>query len=293
MDRILGTYTVDGQTIEYSITGKQGEPVLVLHGGHSNSYEEFGYGSLIKNGFMIITPSRAGYGKTSKEIGESLSISCKYYVKLLNHLGIEKVHLIGISAGGPSGLYLAFHYPERVKTLTLQSAVTKEWHRPTDKIYKLAQVLFHPRLEKMTWKLTSTMTNCFPKFMFWQMAPSFSKLPNKQINEKIVNGDIEEIRKMNNRQRSGYGFLIDLLQTKEITSKDLKNITCPTLIMHSKFDGAVSLEHPHYAHQQIPHSELCILESWGHLIWLGIGAKTVERKLIDFLTRYSIKGPDC
>jgi len=34
--RIIGTYTVDGQTIEYSITGKQGESVLVLHWGHSN-----------------------------------------------------------------------------------------------------------------------------------------------------------------------------------------------------------------------------------------------------------------
>lgn len=287
MDRILGTYNVDRRTIEYSITGKQGEPVLILHGGHSNYYEQFGYDSLIKNDFMIVTPSRAGYGKTSKEIGESLSIACKYYVKLLNHLGIEKVHLIGVSAGGPSGLYLASHYPERVKTLTLQSAVTKEWHTPTDKIYKLAQVLFHPRLEKMIWKLTSTMTNCFPKFMFRQMAPSFSRLLNKQINEKIVNGDIEEIQKMNNRQRSGYGFLIDLSQTKEITPEDLKNITCPTLIMHSRFDGAVSLEHPHYAHQLISHSELCIFESWGHLIWLGQEAKTVDRKLIDFLTSYS------
>lgn len=287
MDRILGTYNVEGQTIEYSITGKQGEPVLVLHGGHSNSYERFGYGSLIQNDFMIITPSRAGYGKTSKEIGESLSLACLYYVKLLNHLGIEKVHLIGVSAGGPSGLYLASHFPERVKTLTLQSAVTKEWHTPTDKIYKVAQILFHPRLEKITWKLTSTMTNCFPNFMFRKMAPSFSKLPNKQINEKVVSEEIEEIRKMNNRQRSGYGFLIDLIQTKEITSKDLKNIICPSLIMHSKFDGAVSLEHPHYARQQITHSELCILKSWGHLIWLGQEAKTVDRKLIDFLTSYS------
>lgn len=287
MERVIGTYTVDGQTVEYSITGKAGEPVLVMHGGHSSCYEEFGYGSLIKNGFTVITPSRAGYGKTSKEIGESLSIACDYYVELLNHLGIEKAHLLAISAGGPSGICFASHYPKRVKTLTLQSAVTKEWHTPKEKIYKLAQVLFRPSLEKMTWKLTSIMSNRFPTFMFKQMVPSFSKLSYKQIKEKIVDEDIEEIRKMNNRQRSGYGFLIDLLQTKEITSKDLKDITCPTLIMHSKYDGAVSMEHPHCAHQQISDSELCILESWGHLIWLGEGAKAVNNKLIDFLTSYS------
>lgn len=287
MKRIIGTYTVDELTIEYSITGMEGEPVLVMHGGHSSCYEEFGYSSLINNDFMVITPSRAGYGKTSKEIGESLSKACDYYVRLLNHLGIEKIHLLAVSAGGPSGLYFASHYPKRVKTLTLQSAVTKEWHTPKDKIYKLAQVLFRPSLEKMTWKFTSIMSNRFPKFMFKQMVPSFSKLSYKQIKGKIVDEDIEEIRKMNNRQRSGFGFLIDLLQTKEITSKDLKNIACPTLIMHSKHDGAVSLEHPHHAHQQISDSELCILESWGHLIWLGVGAKAVNRKLMDFLTRHS------
>src|SRR5699024_2952036 len=126
MDRVIGTYNVDGHTIEYSITGKEGEPVLVMHGGHSNCFEEFGYNSLIKKGFMIITPSRAGYGNTSKEIGGSLPSACDYYVRLLNHLGIEKVHVLSISAGGPSGLYLTSYYPERVKTLTLQSAITKE-----------------------------------------------------------------------------------------------------------------------------------------------------------------------
>lgn len=287
MERVIGTYNIDGQTIEYSITGKKGEPVLVMHGGHSNCYEEFGYHSLIEDGFMMITPSRAGYGSTSKGIGESLSQACYYYDELLNHLGIEKVHVLSVSAGGPSGLYFTSHYPERVKTLTLQSAVTKEWHTPKDKIYKVAKVVFRPSVEKMTWKLTSTMSNLFPKFIFKQMLPSFSKLSYKQIKKKIMDEDIEEIRKMNNRQRSGYGFLIDLLQTKEILSKDLNAISSPTLIMHSKHDGAVSLEHAHYAHQQIPDSELCILESWGHLIWLGDRAEDVNKKLIDFLTSYS------
>ena len=127
MERILGTYFVDGQTIEYSITGKVGTPILVMHGGHSNCYEEFGYEPLVKSGFMLITPSRAGYGKTSKEVGENLSKASDYYVKLLDYLNIDKVHLLAISAGGPSGLYFASRYPDRVKTLTLQSAVTKEW----------------------------------------------------------------------------------------------------------------------------------------------------------------------
>ncbi|WP_066189875.1 alpha/beta fold hydrolase [Gracilibacillus timonensis] len=285
MERWIGTYTVDGYTIEYSVTGKIGTPVLVMRGGHSNCHEEFGYSFLIKNGFTIITPSRAGYGKTSKEMGEDLSKACAYYVKLLDYLKMDKVHLLAISAGGPSGLYLASHYPERVKTLTLQSAVTKEWLTPEDNIYKIAQTLFRPPIEKITWKLVSRMSNLFPTFMFKMMAPSFSNLSNKKIKSKRFDTDMEAIQRMNNRQRSVYGFLIDL-STKEITIKNLQAITCLTLIMHSRHDGAVPLEHASYADQHIPHSQLCLLETWGHLIWLGHGSEQVNEKLVEFLTDY-------
>ncbi|MYL46383.1 alpha/beta fold hydrolase [Virgibacillus halodenitrificans] len=287
MERIIGTYTLDGQTIEYSITGKEGVPVLFMHGGHSNCYEEFGYASLVENGFRIITPSRAGYGKTSMEIGESLSKACYYYEALLNHLNINKIHLVAVSAGGPSGLYFASHHPERVKTLTLQSAVTKEWHRPTDKLYKIARVLFCPSMEKMTWKLTSSMTNRFPEFMFNQMTSSFSELSHNKVKDRIKVNDIDEIRRMNNRQRSGYGFLIDLSQTKDITIKDLMAVTCPTLIQHSKHDGAVPLEHAYYAHQQISNSTLCLLDAWGHLIWLGEGSEKTSKEILEFLVHHS------
>lgn len=84
MDRLIGTYTVDNRMLEYSIPGKAGEPVLVLHGGHSSCYEEFGYDFLLKNNFKSITTSRAGSGEISTEIGESLSLACHYYVDLLN-----------------------------------------------------------------------------------------------------------------------------------------------------------------------------------------------------------------
>ncbi|WP_339238145.1 alpha/beta hydrolase [Oceanobacillus sp. FSL W7-1281] len=288
MERILGTYFVDGQTIEYSITGKVGTPILVMHGGHSNCYEEFGYEPLVKSGFMLITPSRAGYGKTSKEVGENLSKASDYYVKLLDYLNIDKVHLLAISAGGPSGLYFASRYPDRVKTLTLQSAVTKEWLTSEDIIYKAAQILFRPAVEKIIWKLASSMSNIFPEFMFKQMVPSFSNLSYKEIKESVLAKDIDEIQRMNKRQRSGYGFLIDLSQTKEITSKNLQAISSPTLIMHSEYDGSVPLEHAYYADQQIRDSELCLLDAWGHLIWLGRGSDKVNERLVKFLNKFTL-----
>ncbi|MGD6780950.1 alpha/beta fold hydrolase [Sutcliffiella horikoshii] len=287
MERRIEKFFSNGLTLEYSIIG-EGEPIFVMHGGHSNCREEFGYKALLENGFSIITPSRAGYGDTSKEIGKSLSAACDYYMKLLNHLNIKKVHLLAISAGGPSGIYFASKYPELVCSLILQSAVTKEWLTTEDKELKAAKVLFRPKTEKYTWKLISIMNNLFPRFIFNQMFPSFSKLSQDQAKEMLGKEDVEEIRKMNNRQRSGDGFFIDLAQINELTIENLQDISCPTLIMHSKHDGSVPLEHPYLAHKKVPTSELCLLDTWGHLIWLGKSSKETDEILIRFLKAHTV-----
>jgi esterase/lipase len=55
--------------------------------------------------------------------------------------------------------------------------------------------------------------------------------------------------------------------------------------MHSEHDGAVPLDHAYYAYNNIPTAELCILDNWGHLIWLGKEAIEVNRKTVNFLQR--------
>lgn len=280
--------TIDGLTIEYSVVGT-GEPILVMHGGHSNCREEFGYEVLVENSYMMITPSRPGYGGTSKEIGESLSLACEYYSKLLEHLHIDKVHLVAISAGGPSGIHFAATHPHQVQSLILQSAVTKEWLTPKDIEYKAAKVIFRPNVEKYTWKMISMMNNAFPSFIFQQMFPSFSKLKYKDATAKFHQNDVEAIRKMNNRQRSGEGFMIDLEQVNKVSEQELQAIKCPTLIMHSHHDGSVSLDHPYFAHEHISSSELSLLDTWGHLIWIGAAAGETNNRLLSFLKAQRLK----
>ncbi|WP_226527551.1 alpha/beta fold hydrolase [Metabacillus niabensis] len=287
MIRTIKKLKIEGVTMEYSIIG-EGEPILVFHGGHSNCYEEFGYKALIERGFSLITPSRPGYGETSNEIGTSLLSACHFYKRLLDHLNIDKVHVLAISAGGPSGIFFAATYPENIHTLILQSAVTKEWLTPKDIEYKVANIIFRPKTERFTWKLISIMNNVFPQFIFKQMLPSFSTLTFKQAKDKLDVNDIEAIRKMNNRQRSGNGFLLDLVQINEVTIDTLKAVQCPTFIMHSKNDASVPLEHPNLAHENIPSSKLQLLDTWGHLIWLGKASEETDRNLIAFLISHKM-----
>lgn len=283
LDRITGTFQLNHHIMEYSVTGGGAETVLLLHGGHSNSNETFGVKMLVDGGYAVLIPSRPGYGKTSKGIGDSLAETAEYYIGLLNHLSIDKVHLIAISTGGASGIYMASKYPGRIKSLILQSAVTQEWLRPDDSLYKIARVAFRSPVEKVTWRLLSTMNNLFPETVFRFMAPSFSTLSNKVILDKMADNDIEEIRLMNNRQSSGQGFLIDLAATKEITAAALQEVRCPALIIHSRNDASVPLEHAYFAHDNIPDSTLIVTESWGHIIWLGKEAEETDELVTEFL----------
>ena len=287
MERTIKKYSREGLTIEYSLVGK-GEPILLFHGGHSNCNEEFGYKSLIDNGYSIITPSRAGYGSTSKEVGESLTKACEHYMNLLKHLQINQVHVIAISAGGPTGIRFASLYPDRVKSLILESAVSKEWLTNKDLEYKVAHVIFRSYIEGVTWTLLNKLSHLIPNSMFKIMAPQFSSLDKKELKLKTEVTDVIEFTKMNARQRSGHGFLIDLKQSKEINDQDFKSIKNPTLIIHSENDGFISLEHPQAAAEKITTSELYLADTWGHLIWIGETAKTVNQKLISFLKSQSI-----
>ncbi|GGO01025.1 alpha/beta fold hydrolase [Saccharibacillus kuerlensis] len=283
MSRTTGIYEHKQLSLEYSIVNPGGSPILVMHGGHSSCNEELGYAELEQQGYSVLTPSRPGYGQSSSTHGADLSTACLAYIKLLDHLHLDQVHVIGISAGGPSAIRFASQYPERVKSLTLQCAVSGEWLTSKDKEYKATQILFHPSREKYTWKLLGSMASFSPRLVFKQMAPSFSQLPYAALKSLISDSDIQEFKKMIQRQRSGQGFLIDLTHTASVTPEELQSIKCPTLILHSRNDATVSVDHAYHAHQHIPNSKLCVLESWGHLIWLGEGAADMQAELMNFL----------
>jgi pimeloyl-ACP methyl ester carboxylesterase len=250
--------------VEYTWRG-EGEPILVLHGGHSNCFEEFGYQPLLARGFSLLTPSRPGYGRTPLGADGSAQATAQLMVSLLDHLNLTAVHLLGFSAGGPTALALAAYFPERTKRLVLESAVTQTWLTPEDETYRRAQRLFHPRLQAVSWALMRGLTALAPRMVTKMMFEELSSAPYRA--EAITPEQVDEIRRMIRRQSSGAGFLNDLEQRVEPES--LRLIQAPTLILHSRNDHSVPLEHAYQADKLIANTTLHLLDNdWGHLIWL-------------------------
>lgn len=263
--------------VEYSGSGS-GAPVLFLHGGHSNCRETLFHKGLDLEKFRLITPSRPGYGKTPLSDKTSPEAAAGLMVALLDQLELDRVTVYGISAGGPTAIALAGLYPDRVSRLILASAVTRKWLDKKDKIYRTARLIFHPAVEGFIWGMVRLFSRLTPRLIAGSFYPQFSTRPPHELRS----ADVKELTGTLSSYRSGTGFLNDIDQ--QVDESLLREIHCPTLIIHSKNDGSVPPDHGEHAHQSIQGSRLFTPDNeWGHLVWIGTDAPEVLRVVNEFL----------
>jgi len=263
--------------IEYSLIGK-GIPIIFIHGGHSNCNETLCHKGFDLENFQLITPSRPGYGRTPLAENKTPKQVADLILELLDYLSLENVIIYGISAGGLTAIELASNYPDRVSKLILASAVSKKWLEKDGKTYKIAQKIFHPKIEEFIWRIVKFFSNIFPILIGKYFYPQFSK----NARHLLKKSDIEELVSSLQFYRSKMGFLNDIEQN--IGSESLMRIKCPTLIIHSENDNIVSIEHAKYSNRMIANSKLEVLHNeWGHIIWIGNDSKESIDKTLYFI----------
>jgi pimeloyl-ACP methyl ester carboxylesterase len=273
----IETIKTDKGQIEYSIIG-EGKPILFLHGGHSNCRETLFHKGFDTSKYQLITPSRPGYGNTPLDVNTTPKKTADLVVALLNYLGIDKVVLYAISAGGLTSIEFAGKYPERVEKLILASAVSKKWLDKNGRVYRTAKKLFNPKTERLVWGMIRFFSGIFPKLIANNFYPQFSKNEPHRLKEK----DIKELLRTFKHFNSKSGFMSDI--EHDVEKGLISNIQCPTLIIHSKNDNSVSYEHAEYAKRMIKNSKLLGLDNdWGHLFWIGIDSNESIRKTIEFI----------
>lgn len=105
--------------IEYATVG-QGPPVLVVHGAGGGFDQGLEIGAVLaQSGFRVIAPSRFGYLQTPLPRDASPTAQADAHACLLDALGIERVGVLGASAGAPSSVQFALRHPERIDALVL------------------------------------------------------------------------------------------------------------------------------------------------------------------------------
>lgn len=105
-----------------------GETVLLFHGKNFNGYYWKDVISFLsKNGYRVIVPDQVGWGRSDKpNIHYSFHLLAANTKKLLDSLGITKVHLIGHSMGGMLATRFALMYDQLVGKLILENPIGLE-----------------------------------------------------------------------------------------------------------------------------------------------------------------------
>lgn len=106
-------------TLEYAAIGA-GAPVLSVHGAGGGFDQSIDMtGALAGHGYRVIAPSRFGYLRSTFPDNATTAGQADAYAELLDRLGVDKVLVVGISAGAWSAMQFAIRRPGRCRALVL------------------------------------------------------------------------------------------------------------------------------------------------------------------------------
>jgi len=121
----VASFNSNGVAISYTDSGGRGEPVVLIHGFTGTAERHFGRTgmteALEKAGYRVIAMDCRGHGQSGKPLEPAkygLEMA-RDVVRLLDHLKIDRAHIVGYSMGGGIAQQVMVKYPKRTRTVTL------------------------------------------------------------------------------------------------------------------------------------------------------------------------------
>jgi pimeloyl-ACP methyl ester carboxylesterase len=113
-------FTGDGVTLRYRDVGK-GDPIVLIHGYSASLESMAGIAGALPQEHRMVALDVRGFGRSTKfadpaRFGEEM---VRDVTRLMDHLKIERAHLIGHSMGALIAANVAARYPDRVSSAVL------------------------------------------------------------------------------------------------------------------------------------------------------------------------------
>jgi hypothetical protein len=96
-----------------------GEPLIILHGLFGQSDNWTSIARKLGEQFTVYTLDLRNHGQSGHHNTMNYDVMADDLLETINHLGIQKMHLIGHSMGGKVAMLFALKYPERLNKLII------------------------------------------------------------------------------------------------------------------------------------------------------------------------------
>jgi 3-oxoadipate enol-lactonase len=246
-----GTATaLDGRTRLYWESTGRGEPVLLIHGLGLSGGAWWRTVAALKPKLRVLTFDNRGIGRsealTPAYTTEAMADDA---IAVLDDVGIERVHVYGLSLGGMVAQQLALRHPHRIKSLVL--GATQAGGRRA------------PRADPEVFEFFRRRATMPHEEAAWASVP-FNYGPRAQEAHVDRIADDIERRLTNPFNERAYRAQLFAAGMHNCYSR-LDRIDQPTFVVHGELDRMIPVGNAHLMAERIPDSRLRILREAGHM----------------------------
>jgi pimeloyl-ACP methyl ester carboxylesterase len=246
----------------------QPETVLLLHSAMSSSRRMYAMVPHFARRLRVVRMDLRGHGESQvprEDQPLTLARLTRDVSELMDHLGIERAHFVGVSGGGYLAQQLAIHDPDRVLSLVLLAS------RPGFKDSKGAAWI--PEMERRGLRAFIAETIA-------------DRLPVAEVSQAQIDWFLNEIA----RNDPAFVRRFVLYMTTQYWMDDLAKVRCPTLIVAPRGDAIGNANAYQQMHGLIRHSELVVYDVESHNIADYMADRCAEDAMA-FLSRHFPPAP--
>lgn len=267
---------VEDVSLFYEISGHGAETVAFLNGVAMSTERWAAQTPFFSENYRVLLHDFRGQGRsTLVSEGITFETHARDMAALVDTLGIDRLHIVGVSYGAEVGMYFALMYPERVKSLTLGTAVSES----------------DPFLKAMIESWIEAARTYNGKLFFKVMAPAVYSKSFYATHKKWLD-DYAELfgARVTREWMDAFAELCRNFLTLDMTDK-LSEIRVPTLVISAAED---ILKPPNYGqiiHEMILGSRFVVVQSAGHALFLE-KADEFNHLVSDFVQNNSMQSEE-
>jgi 3-oxoadipate enol-lactonase len=246
-------------TTYYELTG-QGEAVLMIPGLGCTGEVWRPLVADLSRHFLLIRVDNRGLGRSeSKRPARTISHFIADLAELLDHLQLERVHVIGMSLGGVIAQQFAIEHPDRVERLVLLSSA----HRFTPYLSEMVRFMWVSvtRLPRKRYLRSFELLTSGPGYL--DAAPErFERLVAQACERRV--------------SRLAVMRQLKALRASRFVPADYR-IDCPTLVMSGECDHLIPAYYARQMANEIRDCELVVVPGAGHSLLNECPAEVLRR----------------